>query len=78
VVEKLAAAIREIDGVKVTFYPGKEHRFVVVFSGAGLTEQLPMPTPSRKGPHAVGGLSWARRGKDGAVANAFIRKVSEV
>ena len=36
VVKKLQDAIRSIDDVQVTFYPGLEHRFVVVFSGEGL------------------------------------------
>ena len=79
VVEKLAAAIREIDGVKVTLYPGKEHRFVVVFSGSGLTEQVADADPQQEGAP----MRWAASlGPDGdrmaAVANAFIRKVSEV
>jgi|LSQX01.1.fsa_nt_gb 2,3-bisphosphoglycerate-independent phosphoglycerate mutase len=78
-VEKLAASIREIDGVKVTFYPGKEHRFVVVFSGAGLTEQVADADPQQEGAP----MRWAASlGPDGermaAVANAFIKKVSEI
>ncbi len=79
VVKKLAEAISEIEGVTVTFYPGKEHRFVVVFSGDGLTENVADADPQQEG--AV--MRWAKPlAADGermaSVANAFIRRVSEV
>ena len=32
--------IPEIDGVRVTFHAGLEHRFVVIFSGSGLSEHV--------------------------------------
>lgn len=79
VVRKLAESIKEIDGVGVTFYPGKEHRFVVVFSGEGLTEHVADADPQQEGSP----MRWARStDSDGErmaeVANAFIKKVAEV
>ncbi len=37
---KLNEEIKEIDGVKITFTSGKEHRFVIRFRGDGLSEQV--------------------------------------
>ena len=79
VVQKLAESIKEINGVRVTFYPGKEHRFVVVFSGEELTEHVADADPQQEGSP----MRWARpTASDGErmaeVANAFIKKVAEV
>lgn len=79
VVKKLAESIKEINGVRVTFYPGKEHRFVVVFSGEGLSENVADADPQQEGSP----MRWARPTvSDGErmadVANAFIKKVAEV
>jgi 2,3-bisphosphoglycerate-independent phosphoglycerate mutase len=78
-VEKLAGAVKEADGAKITLYPGKEHRFVVVFSGPGLADSVADADPQHDGvpmryasPLAPGGEKMAE------TANSFIRKVSEV
>ncbi len=78
VVEKLAAAIREVDGIEVRLSPGKEHRFVAVFSGAGLSEDVADADPQQDGLP----MRWARASspkgeKMAEVANRFIRKVAE-
>ncbi len=49
IVEKLNANIKEIDGVKITFYPGKEHRFVVKFTAEGLSDALEDADPQKEG-----------------------------
>ncbi|OPZ40931.1 MAG: cofactor-independent phosphoglycerate mutase [Synergistetes bacterium ADurb.BinA166] len=79
VVQKLAASIKEVEGARVAFYPGKEHRFVVVFSGEGLSEDVSDADPQLEGvpmrparPTAPGGERMAR------VANAFIDRVGLV
>jgi 2,3-bisphosphoglycerate-independent phosphoglycerate mutase len=45
----LQGAIREIDGVQVQVTPGKEHRFVVLFRGEGLSGDLNDTDPQREG-----------------------------
>ncbi|MGJ8455048.1 2,3-bisphosphoglycerate-independent phosphoglycerate mutase [Pseudothermotoga sp. U03pept] len=49
VVEKLAGSIKEINGVKITFYAGKEHRFVVKLTGEGLDDRLSDADPQKEG-----------------------------
>lgn len=48
VVEKLAKAIQSIEDVKISFYPGKEHRFVVKFTGEGLDDRLSDADPQKE------------------------------
>lgn len=46
---KLSAKIKKIGPVQVIIKPGKEHRFVVVFRGAGLEGPLTDADPNREG-----------------------------
>jgi 2,3-bisphosphoglycerate-independent phosphoglycerate mutase len=50
--EKLCAkvnrALKTIDGVEVSLFPGKEHRFVVRFRGRGLSDQLTDADPQKE------------------------------
>ena len=45
----LSAKVKKIGNVKVIIKPGKEHRFVVVFRGAGLEGPLTDADPNREG-----------------------------
>ncbi len=79
VVEKLQKEIKSIENVKVTFYPGREHRFVVVFSGENLSEEVNDADPQKEGLP----MRWAEARNEKAlrtekIINAFIRKVWEV
>ncbi|WP_448374748.1 2,3-bisphosphoglycerate-independent phosphoglycerate mutase [Fervidobacterium sp.] len=49
VVEILNANIKEIEDVKVTFYPGKEHRFVLKLTGEGLCDNIEDADPQKEG-----------------------------
>jgi 2,3-bisphosphoglycerate-independent phosphoglycerate mutase len=49
VVQKLAAAIREVDGVRVLWSPVKEHRALLVLRGAGLGEGVEDTDPQKTG-----------------------------
>lgn len=48
-VKKLSEVIREIEGVKINFYPGKEHRFVIVLSGEGISDKIKETDPQKEG-----------------------------
>lgn len=45
----LQSAIQEISGVKVLITPGKEHRFVILFRGKGLSGDLNDTDPQKEG-----------------------------
>lgn len=45
----LSAKIKKIGATQVMIYPGKEHRFVIVFRGAGLEGPLTDTDPNREG-----------------------------
>lgn len=45
----LQEQIREIDGIQVFVYPGKEHRFVIMFRGEGLAQELTDGDPQKDG-----------------------------
>jgi len=79
VVEILNENIKEINGVKVTFYPGKEHRFVVKFTGDDLYDAVSDADPQKEGKE----MEWAKALKPEAekmaeVVNKLIRKIGEV
>lgn len=49
IVGKLSRNILEIDGYKITFMPGKEHRFVIVLKGKGLSDSISDTDPQKEG-----------------------------
>ncbi|KUK13360.1 MAG: 2,3-bisphosphoglycerate-independent phosphoglycerate mutase [Synergistetes bacterium] len=76
---KLAQEIKEIDGVQVFLYPGMEHRFVVVFRGEGLSDDLTDADPQKNGlpPEKAKALSPnAKRAEE--VVNKFIERATEI
>ncbi len=77
--KKLQAAIKDIEGVPVVVRPAKEHRFVVKFRDAGLSENLTDADPQKENLKPV--LTEAK--DDGAVrsrevVNEFIKRAAEV
>ena len=78
IVRKLSEKIRSIDGYGVRFYPGIEHRFVVVLSGEDLNDQVSDADPQVDGRP----MAWSRPLAPGAektalLINDLIRKVRE-
>lgn len=76
---RLSDAIPSVDGVRVTIKPGVSHRFGIVFSGEGLSDELEDADPHKDGKPLVPVVS-KEPGADrtAAVVNAFMARVTEV
>jgi 2,3-bisphosphoglycerate-independent phosphoglycerate mutase len=71
--------IKEIQGVRITIHPGKEHRFVAVFHGEGLRDDLTDADPQKNGLEAKGtkGLSVEAQ-RTAEVVNDYLKRVTHV
>lgn len=82
IISKLKAAIREIEGIQVSFYTESEHRFVVILRGAGLGEKVSDTDPQQTGvaplqarAHQAGDMASAKTAR---VLNALAAQIQEV
>ncbi len=75
---RLQERIGEIEDVKVMVKPGREHRFVVVFSGHGLKQGLSDSDPGKEGrkPLAVKALVFEAE-KAARVVNEFVERCGQ-
>jgi 2,3-bisphosphoglycerate-independent phosphoglycerate mutase len=76
--EFLGNEIKEVDGVRISIYPGKEHRFVLVFRGGGLRDDLTDADPQKDGLKAKGteGLSQEAR-RTAEVVNLYVKRATD-
>jgi 2,3-bisphosphoglycerate-independent phosphoglycerate mutase len=76
---RLLKAIPSVDGVKVTIKPGVSHRFGIVFSGEGLSDELEDADPHKDNKPFVPVVPKnAGAERTAAVINAFLEKAKEV
>ncbi len=71
--------IREVEGVRISIHPGKEHRFVIVFQGEGLRDDLTDADPQKEGQRAKeteGKTPEAER--TAAIVNQYMRRATAV
>jgi 2,3-bisphosphoglycerate-independent phosphoglycerate mutase len=75
----LQREIDEVEGVRISIHPGKEHRFVVVFQGTELRDDLTDADPQKDGKKAKGteGLSPEAQ-RTAAIVNDYLRRATEV
>ncbi|MCK4673686.1 2,3-bisphosphoglycerate-independent phosphoglycerate mutase [candidate division WOR-3 bacterium] len=76
---KLQAVIKSIENIPVKIRPAKEHRFVVKFEGAGLSENLTDADPQKENLERI----FAQPKNDEAkktteIINTFIKKAAEI
>jgi 2,3-bisphosphoglycerate-independent phosphoglycerate mutase len=71
--------IQEFEGIRVSIYPGKEHRFVILFKGEGLKDDLTDADPQKDGLKAkeTEALSPEAR-RTAEIVNGYIKKTTEV
>jgi len=71
--------IKGFEGVRISIYPGKEHRFVILFQGQGLKDDLIDADPQKDGLKAKGaeGVSQEAR-RTAEIVNGYIRRATEV
>jgi 2,3-bisphosphoglycerate-independent phosphoglycerate mutase len=75
----LQNGIREIEGVKITITPGKEHRFVVLFRGEGLGEGLTDADPQKEGKLSIPASANSDSAKfSERVVNRFIEEATHL
>jgi len=71
--------IGQLDGIQISIYPGKEHRFVVLFKGEGLRDELTDADPQKDGLKAKETKSLVPEAKRSAeVINLFLKKATEL
>ncbi|MBS3906701.1 MAG: 2,3-bisphosphoglycerate-independent phosphoglycerate mutase [Syntrophaceae bacterium] len=74
----LQSKIREVNGIKVAIYPGREHRFVIVFQGEGLKDDLTDADPQKDGQKAKGTENLTEEAQRTAeVVNEYLGRAME-
>jgi 2,3-bisphosphoglycerate-independent phosphoglycerate mutase len=75
--EFLQKEVKEIEGVRVEVYPGREHRFVIVFRGEGLRDDLTDADPQKDGMKAkeTTGLT-PDAGRTAAIVNQYLSRAT--
>jgi len=80
-VERLKRGIGKPGGVEVVLEPGRGHRFVVVFRGAGLAGEVSDADPHREGLPIPAASALSRRPaavKTARVVNAFVKRARQL
>lgn len=76
---KINDSLKEVDGVKVSLFPGKEHRFVVKFTAGGLSDALSDADPQKENQPGVPAKALSQEAEKAArAANTFIDRVTEI
>jgi len=79
VVEILNSNIKEIEDVKITFYPGKEHRFVLKLTGEGLHDNIEDADPQKEGkPIKYTSPLSTEAEKTARIVNKLLDRIKEV
>ncbi len=79
IVDILREKIHDIEGVKIRFYPGIEHRFAVIFSGEGLDDRVSDADPQVEGRPMTWSRPLAPSGeKTARVINFLVKRVREI
>lgn len=71
--------IKEFGGIQISIHPGKEHRFVIVFRGEGLKDDLADADPQKDGLKQKGAEALSQEAqKTAEIVNGYMAKATEV
>ena len=71
--------IKEFEGIRISIYPGKEHRFVILFKGEGLKVDLTDADPQKDGLKAKETEALSSEAQRTAeIVNGYIKRATEV
>lgn len=77
--QKLNVSLKERERIKVTLYPGKEHRFVIKFNGENLSDSLSDADPQKEGKPSTPVQPLSHEAKETAkIVNSFINEATEL
>lgn len=77
--DKLNNSLKKRKGVKIVLTPGKEHRFVVKFSGEGLSDALSDADPQKEGKPKAYTQSLSNQAAETAkIVNDFMDEVTDI
>jgi 2,3-bisphosphoglycerate-independent phosphoglycerate mutase len=77
--QRLNKTLKARRGKKITFYPAKEHRFVVKFSGEGLSDALTDADPQKENkPRVYTSPLCPEAAKTAQIANDFLDEVTDI
>ncbi len=75
----LQDGLEEIEGVKITINPGKEHRFVILFKGEGLGDGLTDADPQKDGKSSIPAFATSDCAKfSERIVNHFIQEATNL
>ena len=77
--EKINNSLKRQRGINIILYPGKEHRFVVKFSGEGLADSLSDADPQKGGkPRSFTRALSEEAAKTAKIVNDFLDEATEI
>jgi len=77
--QRLNNSLKSVPGVKITLYPGKEHRFVAKFSGEGLSDALRDADPQKDKKPRVPAQAFSKEAaKTAQIVNGFLDEVTDL
>lgn len=77
--QKVNHSLKDVDGIHVSLFPGKEHRFVVKFSGEGLSDSLSDADPQKENKPRVPTQALSQDAEITArVVNRFMDLVTDI
>ncbi len=77
--QKLNDSLKEIEGIKVSVFPGKEHRFVARFTGADLSDELSDADPQKDNkPRMPAKPQSSVAKKTARLVNEFIDRATDI